>query len=93
LIREGYLQAKLSPSQFRTFKACSSDLASGGISAKSYHTAMVKLGLATCIPLLMNADPSGARRREVMAVHDEYISSGSLPVDAVVCQPLCHLLS
>ena len=71
------MQAKLSPSQFRTFKACSADLASGNISPKSFHAAIVKLGLATSVPQLMALCPSDIRRKQVLDAHDQYIASGA----------------
>lgn len=74
------MQAKLSPSQFRTFKACSADLASGNTTPQRYHATIVKLGLATSIPQLVQFCPSDIRRSQVMAAHQEYINFGALPL-------------
>jgi hypothetical protein len=69
-------QAKLDEGNFEAFKACSGKFVRGSISAKAYHDTVVRLGLASDVGQLMALCPNEARRREVLAIHDDYVKHG-----------------
>lgn len=75
--RDVAVQAKLSPANFAELKIVTRALEGGSATAQEYHDRVVCLGLAADVVQLMSTCPVPAARDAVLAVHADYINSGT----------------